>query len=76
MTRLHETHKELMGFSYQDQVKGGNYADDSAGDSGYDITAFDMAAGLRSHGWRGNVTRGNPKGKGRMSAAIEPAPAS
>ena len=46
MTRLHETHKELMGFSYQDQVKGGNYADDSAGDSGYDITAFDGAAGI------------------------------
>jgi len=28
--RLHETHKELMGFPNQDQVERGNYADEPA----------------------------------------------
>jgi len=45
--RLHETHKELMGFPNQDQVERGNYADEPALKTWVMISPpFDMAAGI------------------------------
>jgi len=31
ITKIHVFHKQLMGFAYQVQVKGGNYANDPLG---------------------------------------------